>query len=62
MSAKDFKFIAKTLSNLRVEAEKNGSDWQVCWETTRNEFARRLASDNPRFDRAKFFDACGEIS
>ena len=52
MTKKDFILIAATLKSLKPDADGN-------WNSTCRAFADMCASQNPRFDRQKFLDACG---
>ncbi len=60
MTKQDFELIARTVRDER-EAAMRGvvlSAKDAC-DQMADAFARRLASTNPRFDRARFLRACG---
>lgn len=59
MTRKDYKLIAEVLKS----ANENWAGWnekpeEVIAGTARS-LATKLAQENPRFDRAKFLEACG---
>ena len=58
MTRKDYVLIADTLSNLMKDFNNCGGD-SVSLSLVAEELADTLANDNPRFDRARFLDACG---
>ena len=58
MTRKDYVLIADTLSNLMKDFNNCGDD-SVSLSLVAEELADTLANDNPRFDRARFLDACG---
>lgn len=58
MTRKDYVLIADTLSNLMKDFN-NGGDDSVSLSLVAQELADTLATDNPRFDRARFLTACG---
>lgn len=51
MTRKDFKFIAETIDLMGLKHELTGF--------IATEFADRLASTNPKFNRAAFLKECG---
>ena len=51
MTRKDYELIAKALRCAR----DNGNNWS----TAVMEIADALRGENPRFDKSKFYDACG---
>ena len=53
MTRKDYQAVATLLDQLR-----NDCDNCTLEEVARG-LARIFAADNPRFDRARFFEACG---
>jgi hypothetical protein len=61
MTKRDFILIAETLKNERPD--RDGTKWadgaRDLWSTTVLAFANALATKNPRFDKERFFDACG---
>ncbi len=54
MTRKDYVETAKILNNFVDVIDKNDFDELVF------EFSEWFASDNPRFDESKFYDACIE--
>jgi hypothetical protein len=58
VTKKDYVKIA-----LAFLSEKPGKNWNpnklVQWELDLKAITNVLASDNPRFDRARFYKACG---
>lgn len=56
MTEKHYKLIATVLRNGRPDG--TGSNFMV-WRYTVNDFTEAFAKDNPRFDEAKFREACG---
>lgn len=61
MTRKDYVLISDVLKNERPD--RDGTRWadgaRDEWSTIAMNIARALASDNPRFDRARFLKACG---
>ena len=57
MTKKDFELIARTLADWPRTDDEHES-----WEHGCRHFADALATTNPRFDRAKFLQACGVAS
>ena len=58
MTRKDYVLIAQTLSDLMKDFNNCGDD-SVSLSLVAEELADTLAKDNPRFDRARFLEACG---
>ena len=58
MTRKDYVLIAETLANLMNDFNNGGED-SVSLSLVAQELADALQGDNPRFDRARFLDACG---
>jgi hypothetical protein len=58
MTRKDYVLIADTLANLMQDFNNCGDD-SVSLSLVAEELADTLATDNPRFDRARFLTACG---
>lgn len=58
MTRKDYVLIAQTLSDLMKDFNNCGDD-SVSLSLVAEELADTLATDNPRFDRARFLVACG---
>lgn len=70
MSKKDYEVIAKALYNHRTDYRERANqshDPEVterfvgglwAWREIRNAIADALAQDSPRFDRARFIEAC----
>lgn len=64
MTRKDYVLIAEVLKGSRpapytdLENLTSRNMWSI-WRTTSRNMADALASDNPRFDRARFLEACG---
>lgn len=62
MTRKDYVKVAQAI---REMGEHNAVDltWSEGWHAARSSFAQRMAgifqTDNARFDRARFFEACG---
>lgn len=61
MTRKDYELIARTLLECCPSADYGlGDDKRLSlWEMTCGALANALASDNPRFDRDRFLNACG---
>lgn len=61
MTKKDYVRIASVLRGLiagcRATDQSDGS--KLMWFSTVDAMAGMLAADNPRFDRDKFYAACG---
>lgn len=59
MTRKDYKLIAEVLkSGMENWAGWNEKPEEVIAGTARS-LATKMAQENPRFDRAKFLEACG---
>ena len=60
MTRKDYVLIADTIANLREQQRDAGAfaNNPSLLEVA-EELAHALQGDNPRFDRARFLDACG---
>ena len=58
MTRKDYIMIAEILRFNRRDFTQ-GDDGLMLLDILANQFANELQADNPRFDRAKFLDACG---
>jgi hypothetical protein len=58
MTRKDYVLIADTLANLMSDFNNGGED-SVSLSLVAEELATALETDNPRFNRARFLDACG---
>ncbi len=58
MTRKDYVLIAESLSNLMSDFNNCGDD-SVSLSLVVGELADTLQADNPRFDRARFLEACG---
>jgi hypothetical protein len=58
MTRKDYVLIADTLANLMSDFNNGGED-SVSLSLVAQELADALQADNPRFNRARFLDACG---
>ena len=58
MTKKDFQLIAGVLSSLCTDAAQCFDD-EADRRAIAQRFADALGDTNPRFDRAKFLDACG---
>jgi len=61
MTKKDYQAIARALYNVRqtstpASAGSDGAGWAL--EQVQVQLAAVLAADNPRFDRARFVEAC----
>ncbi len=60
MSRRDYRAIAAALRSVTTcEPHKCSPDGHRTWQDCVDAVARTLAADNPRFDRAKFYAACG---
>lgn len=59
MTKKDYIAIAKVISDERNHPASGSKAAQVTCDRLAHRFADMLASDNPRFDRARFLQACG---
>lgn len=57
MSKKDYQAMARVLYSVRRFAPYEGGQEHMLSEVTR-EVANVFAADNPRFDRARFIEAC----
>ena len=58
MTRKDYVLISQTLADLMQDFNNCGDD-SVSLSLVAEELADALATDNPRFDRARFLEACG---
>lgn len=60
MTRKDYELIAKALYQRRLWlSDPDNPDKMLAHNGTVLHIADALASDNPRFDRARFLKACG---
>jgi len=60
MTRKDYVIIAETIANLREQQKDSGPFTNnPSLKDVAEELAHALGEDNPRFDRARFLDACG---
>lgn len=59
MTRKDYKAIAAGFAS--NEPPAGSTLRRLQWLEDINEVARVFAADNPRFDRARFFKACGSL-
>lgn len=60
MTRKDYVLIADTIANLREQQRDAGPFTNnPSLAEVAEELAHALQGDNPRFDRARFLDACG---
>ena len=57
MSKKHYQALARALNSVRRFAPYSGGQEHMLSEVVR-EVADVLAADNPRFDRARFLEAC----
>lgn len=62
MTKKHFTLIAQTLAACKDGSRYPDDAWEQAkycqWENTVKQFAERLAKENPKFDCAKFYQAC----
>lgn len=58
MTRQDYELIARVIRD-SLEHNACGQDQREMCETVAHNFASRLATTNPRFDRARFLRACG---
>lgn len=64
MTRKDYVLIARAIRYAKPADIQDRKDprlnrfVQDAWSSVRDNIARALATDNPRFDRARFCDAC----
>ena len=58
MSKKDYQAIARVFNLTRSELRTGREDAGVMLRILQNKLADVLAADNPRFDRARFTEAC----
>ena len=59
MTRKDFQLIAETVRGLDTFSyQYNGCDMPSARWQAANDFADKLASTNPNFDRERFLSAC----
>lgn len=65
MTKKDYTLIAQSLANLRAKYEQSGPILALVFNGICNDHANAIAdvlqSDNPRFDRSRFLEACGVL-
>jgi hypothetical protein len=59
MTRKDYVMIANSIKASRDNWEGFTPEAQEAIEGLARSLATKLQSDNPRFDRARFLDACG---
>ena len=59
MTRKDYELISKVLYNSAQATSVNPFTGKTLYDSLVEDFADALAGDNPRFDRARFLDACG---
>ena len=60
MTRKDYVMIAEVIAKLRVQQRDAGAFANnPSLKDVAEELAHALQEDNPRFDRARFLDACG---
>jgi len=59
MSRKDYRAIAAALRTNRVEPIAGWENVHLQWRGDVLTIADVLAKDNPRFDRERFYAACG---
>ncbi len=60
MTRKDYKLIAEILRDNKPVIEVDGISVWNYWDDLVFEIAFALAEKNPRFDRKKFYKACGK--
>lgn len=58
MSRKDYELIASAFKTARPDMSRN-DDSRTQWARGLHVLADGLARDNPRFDRSRFYAACG---
>ena len=61
MTRKDYNLIAEAIANAKAATADYTDPWQAengAWEAARY-LSLALRRDNPRFDRARFMEACG---
>jgi hypothetical protein len=59
MTRKDFDFIADMFNYIRENKLKTARD--ICvWRIIIKHFADSLPNKNPRFNKQRFFNACGD--
>lgn len=62
MTRKDYELIAQTIRDIRISTSVRGQDIlsriEIRDDIARL-FAESLANTNPRFDKARFLQACG---
>lgn len=62
MTRRDYVLIAETLAGCKPVSSSSPAMLTLAtltWQQGCYAFANRLASENPRFDRARFLKACG---
>ena len=59
MTKKHFKAIAEAMSDIRPENVPVMRNDRAQWAVTVYRMAELCQSDNPRFDRVRFYAACG---
>ena len=60
MTRKDYELIARVLAFTRTSAKSDLSPQaDNMWRVACGDIADALASENPRFDRDRFLEACG---
>lgn len=58
MTRKDYIMIARTIKGNQRHFKEGEEGHTLLWILA-HQFANDLQADNPRFDRARFLDACG---
>lgn len=56
MTRRDYVLLAETIRHSLEECDTEEQVWTV--EAVRDRIARALSDDNPRFDTARFVEAC----
>lgn len=59
MTRKDYQLIAAVFQKANETLTGTGTDRETIIATIADDIADVLATDNPRFDRARFLKACG---
>lgn len=58
MSKKDYQAIARALHGAVLDVERGATSPRTVLTVAINRVAEVLAADSPRFDRARFIEAC----
>lgn len=64
MTKKHYELIASVINGAVISASEYGNEDDIAFikESVAEPMADALEKDNPKFDRAKFLEACGVIA